>query len=540
MPRTPVGSFIRRMARDAHVLRDQGHPTDPRPANSNRVEVDRRAFLAAAGLGLGLGSLSAARADAVENKEENHETIGEGDDLATRLRRPRIVVIGAGLGGLTCAYELRKRGIKAEVWEASSRLGGRCLSERNAFGSAVIERGGELIDTGHVAVTGLAKELGLELDDLAAATAPRRPSFFFDGAPYTLDDATRDFAGELYDRVQADAQASGYPVTYLTANDAAVRLDHLSTRQWINSRVPGGVRSKLGRLLDIAYTIEYGLPTSEQSSLTLLGLLSDTAPDAFTEFGASDERYKVRGGNDLIVRELAARLPNQIVVNTTLTKIQKKADGYELESKRGDRKVREFATHVVLALPFSILRERVDYEDAGFKPLKLRAIRELRMGANTKLHVETSGRAWADAGNDGSTYADTGYQATWESTRNQPDVAGIMVNFSGGDYARTFASGDPQRRAKLFAAQFEPVAPGFTAQLTGRATIDYWPGNPYSLGSYSAWKVGQVTAWAGVEGEPEGNVFFCGEHTSIENQGYLEGAVETGQRAADELARTIA
>jgi monoamine oxidase len=536
MPRTPVGSFIRRMAQDARKQREGKDASDFR---SRHLEVDRRTFLAVGGLGLGAAAIGITGAEASESALNDPATIGDSDELRTRPGAQRVVIIGAGLGGLTCAYELRKRGITAEVWEASGRLGGRCLSDRTAFGPAIIERGGELIDTGHVAVIGLIQELGLQLDDLAAATAPRTPSFYFDGAPYTLDDATRDFAGELYDRVQADAEASGYPVTYQTANDAAVRLDHLSTRQWINSRVPGGVRSKLGRLLDIAYTIEYGLPTSEQSSLTLLSLLSDTAPDAFTEFGASDERYKVRGGNDLIVRELAAHLPEQIVVNTTLTRIRRKHYGYELVAERNGRKVREIASHLVLALPFSILRENVDYEGAGFKPLKLRAIRELRMGANTKLHVETTGRPWADAGNDGSTYADTGYQATWESTRNQPDAAGVMVNFSGGDYALTFATGDPGRRAKLFARQFEPVAPGFTEQLTGRATIDYWPGNPYSRGSYSAWKVGQVTAWAGVEGEPEGNVFFCGEHTSIENQGYLEGAVESGQRAAEELTRSI-
>ena len=55
------------------------------------------------------------------------------------------------------------------------------------------------------------------------------------------------------------------------------------------------------------------------------------------------------------------------------------------------------------------------------------------------------------------------------------------------------------------------------------------------MASYSFWKVGQYTRFAGVEREPEGNVHFAGEHTSVNSQGYRNGAVETGQRAAQEL-----
>jgi monoamine oxidase len=544
MSHTPLGSFLKSMARQAKLMRRTGES----PAE---FDATRRAFLSGSVGLVGTAALrplhqstnsaskSINRAEAPSTEPEPSEAGDAGD--AARLRRKRVVIIGAGLGGLTCAYELKKRGINAEVWEASNRLGGRCLSDHTSFGPQVIERGGELIDTGHVAITALVAELGLQLDDLRAASAPNTPSFFFDGKPYTIADATRDYAGVVYDHVQADSEAAGYPVTYLTANDAARQLDRLSTRQWINSRVPGGVRSKLGRLLDIAYTIEYGLSTSEQSSLTLLGLLSDSTQEEFTEFGASDERFKVRGGNDQVVSKLAAQLGGRVTTNVTLTGIRKTSSGdYRLGVKRGGRESTEIASHVILALPFSILRERVDYQRAGFKPLKLRAIRELRYGANSKLHVETNGRPWSEVGIDGSTYADTGYQATWESTRAQAGSNGIIVNFTGAEYAETFAFGPPSARARLFAAQFEPVVPGFSRRLTGRATVDAWSTNPFSLGSYSAWKVGQVTTWAGVEGEPEGNVFFCGEHTSIENQGYLEGAVETGQRAATEVAAALA
>jgi monoamine oxidase len=83
------------------------------------------------------------------------------------------------------------------------------------------------------------------------------------------------------------------------------------------------------------------------------------------------------------------------------------------------------------------------------------------------------------------------------------------------------------------------VLPGLTSQWNGRATVDWWAGNPYSRGSYSYWQVGQYTRFAGIEGESEGAVHFCGEHTSVDAQGYLEGAVETGERAADEVISAL-
>src|SRR4029434_1139235 len=119
--------------------------------------------------------------------------------------------------------------------------------------------------------------------------------------------------------------------------------------------------------------------------------------------------------------------------------------------------------------------------------------------------------------------------------RSRPGAAGSLVDYTVGHVADTFENGTPEEHAEEFLAQIEPVLPGLGAQWNGRATIDWWAGNPFSLGSYSYWQVGQYTSFVGVEGEQEGNAHFCGEHTSIDAQGYLEGAVETGERAASEV-----
>ena len=90
-----------------------------------------------------------------------------------------------------------------------------------------------------------------------------------------------------------------------------------------------------------------------------------------------------------------------------------------------------------------------------------------------------------------------------------------------------------------FLTRIAPVVPGLTAAYNGRVSLDDWPVNPWTLGSYSYWKTGQYTRFAGVEGEMNGGCHFAGEHTSIDSQGYLNGAVESGERAAREVQAAL-
>ncbi len=124
-------------------------------------------------------------------------------------------------------------------------------------------------------------------------------------------------------------------------------------------------------------------------------------------------------------------------------------------------------------------------------------------------------------------------------TRAQVGAAGILVDYTGGNIGASFGTGTPSERAAQFLAQIEPVLPGISSRWNGRATIDYWAGYPWTKGSYSYWKVGQYTKFAGAEREAEGNCHFAGEHTSIDFQGYLNGAVESGERAAGEIVAAL-
>jgi monoamine oxidase len=120
----------------------------------------------------------------------------------------------------------------------------------------------------------------------------------------------------------------------------------------------------------------------------------------------------------------------------------------------------------------------------------------------------------------------------------------LLLGFPGGDPGRTGLTGQAHAEAPTadvarFLAQIEPVYPGTRAAYTGRAYEDHWALDPWVRGAYSYCRVGQAATFGRLAGRPEGRIHFAGEHTSVAHQGFLDGAVQTGERAARRLLRSM-
>jgi monoamine oxidase len=468
-------------------------------------------------------------------------------------RRPSIAVVGGGIAGLSCALTLADAGVDATVYEASGRAGGRMFSNRHYFSEGqVTEWGGELIDTSHETIQALASRYGLPLDDLLAAQPEGSGDVYHVGGRYySKQQADADFA-EIFDAVVADADSAPFPTLFDSFTPEALALDSISVYDWIESRVPGGHGSPLGQVLDVAYAIEYGADTTQQSALNLLYLLA-FQPDetSLALFGESDEKFHIRGGNQRLPLAIASDLGDRVVYGKRLVKIALTPSGrYALTFEQGGSTTRVTHDFVVLALPFAVLSE-VDFSGAGFDALKRRAIAELGRGHNGKLQLQFEARGWLGEGpwpgiSNGSSYSDTGYQASWEATRAQGGRAGILALFSGGsvtDRMRTetaFASASSphvgtgvRRDARRALRQLEAVYPGLV--WNGKATQSLPHLSPFFRASYSFYRVGQYTAFAGYEKATQGGVLFAGEHTSTDFQGFMEGGASEGVRAGEEL-----
>jgi monoamine oxidase len=499
---------------------------------SGAISIDQPGCTRRRFVGVSAASAAGAALAACGGPERSLGVRPDAPFTAKSIGGERVAVVGAGLAGLTCAYRLAQRGVTVTLYEANTRLGGRCWTNRSSFqGGQLAEHGGELIDQSHTTIRQLARELQLTLDNvLAAEPNGSEPFFWFDGGRYPLVDALRDLKA-VWQPLKRDYQEAGYPTLYTSSTAAGRALDAMSIRDWINTRVPGGMSSRLGQLLDVAYTIEYGGEIDDQSALNLLYLMGAVGQGQLRLFGPSNEKYKVRGGNDRIVSALATALGGRIVPGKALAALRPQGSGWTLDFEDATSVT---ADRVVLAIPFSVMRDRVDWSQAGFPLAKARAIGELGMGMNAKLALQFDTRHWYTLGNGGDSYADTGYQATWEVTRAQPGSRGILVNYTGAGVTLQQSGRHPTVLAQEFLSRAEPVLPGLTARWNGTATFDDWPRNPWTLGSYSYFRVGQYQRFAGAEGEMVGSCHFAGEHTSIDAQGYLEGAVESGERAARE------
>jgi monoamine oxidase len=541
MARTPLLRTLRCLFRDARLARAHGFSLEAlREVRAERVQrverrgISRRAFLASAGV--------ATAATVIPR-------------FAFAAAEPNVVIVGAGVAGLNCALELADLGIRSTVYEASGRIGGRMFTNTGYWNSnQVTEWCGELIDTGHTTIRKLAKRFGLPLDNLLGAQPHRSDDIYhFFGGYYPKSQANRDFLA-VSDRISADAEAAGFPTTFDSNTAAGRALDRMSVYEYIERRIPGGHRSALGALLDVAYVIEYGADSTEQSALNLIFLLGfQPNASSFSIFGESDEKFHIRGGNQQLPEAIARYLGGDVVqTGQRLARIQETASGrYRVTFERASGTSDVVADFVVLALPFAVLNE-LDISGAGFNALKHQAIAEQGRGHNGKLHLQFTRRDWLGTGpwpgvSNGSSYADTGYQAGWEATRAQSGNSGILVFYSGGsttDAAVTnqaFANagnGGVRTDAAIAQSQIASVYPGLS--WNGKATQSLPHKSALFRASYSFYKVGQYTTFGGYERVRQGGVLFCGEHTSVDFQGFMEGAADEGGRAGRQLARMLA
>jgi monoamine oxidase len=521
MPRTPLFREVRRTLRFAAYLEATHTPTAEGIERllEARLHWTRRRFLqtaAVAAAGVLVGAPRLARAVSSPTGNE-------------------VVIVGAGVSGLICAYRLQQNGVQARIIEAATRVGGRMFSLRNHFPDGQLtELGGEFFDSDHKAILGLAQELGVPIIDLAYVNGTQGNAYWFGGKLIPTDTHLIDAFRPVAAKIREQTGGGTCDVDWENHPPRGVALDTKSISQWLQESQIG---APISDILKIAYTGEYGLDPDEQSALNLLCLIG-TEPDTFALLGESDERFHAVEGNDVIPQRLAQRLDREVELGTQLVRLGRASDGrYELTVQRGASTDILKADTVVLSLPFTLLRQVEIAPEIWneLPPAQRQAIRELGYGTNSKLICGFDRRVWAAQGFTGATFSDLGYQSCWETSRGQAGTHGLLTNFLGGQAGVALAGGSEGDHAKKFVGQADKLFPGVAKAFTGEAVRFTWPTYKYTQGSYTCYKPGQYQAFAGAEGLSTGGLHICGEHTSARFSGFMNGAVESGERVAREL-----
>nr|WP_290225931.1 FAD-dependent oxidoreductase [Trichocoleus desertorum] len=453
-------------------------------------------------------------------------------------------IIGAGFAGLTCAYELQRNGILATIHEASDRVGGRCYSlGNNFFPGQVAERGGEFIDNLHKTLIGYAREFGLTLEDVTKQ--PGEVFYYFNGQRYPESVVVDEFRA-LVAAMRVDLRTLSSEPSADSHNEADIKLDRTSLQAYLDSRQAGNV---VKAAIKAAYEAEYGLPIAQQSCLNFLLFVHADRRSKFTPFGVfSDERYHIVEGNDKITQGLRDRLQSPVKLGMKLLRVrQTGTKQIELTFQNGSRTTSAIYDAVVLAIPFTTLRQVELDASLGLPAWKVQAIQQLGYGNNAKMMLGFKGRPWLP-GSNGSSYSDLpNHQTTWETNpAKATSTQAILTDYSSGDRALRLKLSNVQTEADRFLTDLNRVYPGSKAVATKingqyRVHLEPWPANPLTKGSYTCYTPGQFTTIAGNEGKPVGNLHFAGEHANsfYEWQGFMEGAALSGIQAASEILQDL-
>jgi monoamine oxidase len=486
------------------------------------TNLNRRRFLATGAL-TAAGAVLPTAADAKTAKRHTKRRVKPAD----------VVVVGAGLAGLTAARELVKAGRSVVVLEARDRVGGRTLNH-DLGGGKVVEVGGEFVGPTQDRILNLADELGVA----------RFPTYATGESVYIADGQATRYSGDIPPDPQAladlallvtrlDSMAAQVPIDAPWNAPNAAELDRQTAESWIRANSVNAERT-LG-LVNLFFNSAYGGKASDVSVLYVLAQVAGFGdaknPGTLergigTKGGAQDSRLV--GGSQLISVNAAKALGRRVVLNAPVRRIEQGGSSATVVSDRGSWK----AKRVIVATPPQLAAE---IEWAPLLPVQQDALRRrMPLGTLMKCHAVYDEPFWRKDGLSGMALKIDGVAPEMFDNSPPDGSPGILMGFHGGHQWRVYAGRPDERRKAVlacFADAFGPKALEPRDYFEQDWTTERWSrGGPVSQLS-----PGTVTDFLPVLTQPFGNVHWAGTETAGYWNGYMDGAVSSGERAAKEV-----
>lgn len=436
----------------------------------------------------------------------------------------QVIVVGAGLAGLTATVRLKEMGAKVSLIEARDRVGGRVLTMRGAFAQGQhAEAGGDFIDEGQHEIKRLVEEQGLTLRPIlkqgfAFVRYPglsRRRGHILSGEE-TWDTLVRALCPLVAAYRSADKRWDS-PI--------AGKLARQPVAQWLDEIKADGNMRALVRSLR-------GFFLADPEELSLLALVDQFAGDV----PGQTAMYRIAGGNDRLPLALAEHLREDLRLNSVVRAISQDRNSVRvrIETPNGQESLMQ-GKYVVLAVPTTTLRSI--HMEPPLPAMQARAICSLKYGRTTKALLQFDQSFWRKKGRLRACGTDAPTGAFWDANEEQAGKAGILTLMAGGQASEDTQKIVAQRGVEGLVDALEWLGSRSATLLHSR--IVSWEDDPWAQGGYAYFDPGfdpHLRSWLA---RRHGRIIFAGEHTSMDWQGYMNGAVESGLRAAEKVCAMV-
>jgi len=433
-------------------------------------------------------------------------TVSLAPNVLSQSRKRSAVVIGAGFAGLAAAYKLKNAGWNVTVLEARGRIGGRVFSHKVAGTDLICELGAEWVGESHERIKALCRDFKI----------PLQKHQFED---YLLRDGHVYRPGQWSFSAQAKAAFEKLIAGYETLTPLAkTRLDKYDW--WTYLEKIGFTNDDL-LLRDLMDSTDFGESIRHVSAFAALAEYAESSPK-------NEMDYKMTGGNSRLAEEFAKRIgPEYLKLSSLVTGIAQRTGFLTIKTSNETLK----ADVCICTIPInSLLKIKFD---PPLPPAQRDAAERLTYARICKNSVLYDERFWKDE--NFSMVSDVTSHFYFHSTQSQPGKQGILTSYAIGEKADVLASQSDARRMSIITNDLIPLDPN--APKLAREIASYaWQRDQFTDGAYALYKPGQWFGLRPILQRPHGKVLFAGEHLA-DWQGFMEGAIETGEAAADSLIK---
>ena len=445
----------------------------------------------------------------------------------------RVVVVGAGLAGLAAALDLVEAGIDVLVIEQADRPGGRIKTIRDAFDDgAWVDAGGQTSGPGYANFFYYATKMGLELEPQTvfqpgSDTLLHLDGQLISGKALREDPSAWPLALRDEEKVLAPSRLLGHYLRPIAQEIATVErvldarfihYDEMSLAELLRDR---GASEAALRMID--HTVNY----NSIETVSALGALRDVVRFLHA---AGGQALNIKNGNSTLTDAMAAQLGERVHYRCTLTAIEQgeTVQTLQIDTPRGAESWE--ASHVILTLPFTALRE-VDIEP-GLPARRQQAIDELPYTQVAQTYLQTKTKFWQGGQTVSTIVSDGPLERVFNASSRMSGDRGLLINWINGVGTGALSGLTPEEQAEFSARELAKLWPD-ARSLIEKTVTNNWA-NSYAKGAYAHYAPGQMAAFAADIWKPVGRLHFAGEHTELVAPG-MEGALTSGKRAAAEV-----